>query len=62
MNLIDLDELALELQAIKAESIGWQPLGDVQDGRILSTDVAGGFVGATLGPYVRWAKPSGEGE
>ena len=28
MNLIDLDELALELQAIKAESIGWQPLGD----------------------------------
>lgn len=25
-NLIDLDELALELEAIAAESIGWLPL------------------------------------
>lgn len=28
------------------------PIGGVQDGRILSTDVAGGFVGAMLGPHV----------
>jgi alpha-N-arabinofuranosidase len=31
----------------------WQPLGHTQDGTLLSTDVAGGFVGATLGPYAR---------
>jgi len=28
MNLIDLSELALELQAIEAESIGWLPLAE----------------------------------
>jgi hypothetical protein len=28
------------------------PIGGVQDGRILSTDVAGGFVGSMLGPHV----------
>lgn len=27
------------------------PLGDVQDGRILSTELAGGFTGATIGMY-----------
>jgi alpha-N-arabinofuranosidase len=31
----------------------WQTLRDNDDGTILSTDVAGGFVGATLGPYAR---------
>jgi alpha-N-arabinofuranosidase len=35
-----------------AEAEGdWQPLGDRQDGRILSTPVAGGFVGAYVGLY-----------
>ena len=30
----------------------WQPLGGVQDASILSTDHAGGFVAATIGPFV----------
>lgn len=30
----------------------WQSLGDVQDASILSTDYAGGFVAATIGPFV----------
>jgi len=32
---------------------GWQPLKEHEDGSILSTDVAGGFVGAMVGPYAR---------
>jgi beta-glucosidase len=32
---------------------GWQWLRRDDDGSMLSTDVAGGFVGATLGPYAR---------
>lgn len=32
---------------------GWRMLKERDDGSILSTDVAGGFVGATVGPYVR---------
>jgi len=32
---------------------GWRWLVRNDDGTILSTDVAGGFVGATLGPYAR---------
>ena len=32
---------------------GWQWLARDVDGTVLSTDVAGGFVGATLGPYAR---------
>jgi xylan 1,4-beta-xylosidase len=36
-----------------ADGKGWRPLLEHQDGSILSTDVAGGFIGATLGPYVR---------
>lgn len=32
---------------------GWQPLLQNDDGSILSTEVAGGFVGATLGPHAR---------
>jgi xylan 1,4-beta-xylosidase len=31
----------------------WMPLKEHQDGSILSTDVAGGFVGAMVGPYAR---------
>lgn len=30
----------------------WQPIGGVQDASILSTDHAGGFVAATIGPFV----------
>jgi len=33
----------------------WHQLGDPQDGTILSTHSAGGFVGAVLGPYARTA-------
>ncbi|MFL6578668.1 MAG: hypothetical protein ACJ8MR_18730, partial [Povalibacter sp.] len=36
-----------------ADGKGWHALGEHQDGSILSTKVAGGFVGATVGPYVR---------
>ena len=32
---------------------GWQPLRENDDGSLLSTEVAGGFVGAVLGPYAR---------
>jgi beta-glucosidase len=32
---------------------GWQALEENDDGSILSTDVAGGFVGAVVGPYAR---------
>ena len=32
---------------------GWKPLIEHADGTILSTDVAGGFVGAMVGPYAR---------
>jgi alpha-N-arabinofuranosidase len=31
----------------------WRPLVEGDDGSILSTEVAGGFVGATVGPYAR---------
>jgi xylan 1,4-beta-xylosidase len=36
-----------------ADGKGWHWLVQNDDGTILSTDVAGGFVGATLGPYAR---------
>lgn len=32
---------------------GWQTLADNVDGTVLSTDRAGGFVGALLGPFAR---------
>ena len=32
---------------------GWKTLQETQDGSILSTDIAGGFVGAVVGPYAR---------
>ena len=32
---------------------GWKPLMEHADGTILSTNVAGGFVGAMVGPYAR---------
>jgi len=32
---------------------GWQALQDNDDGSILSTEIAGGFVGTVLGPFVR---------
>ena len=35
------------------DSGGWQALKENDDGTILSTDVAGGFVGAVVGPYAR---------
>jgi alpha-N-arabinofuranosidase len=36
-----------------ASGKGWEPLKEHEDGSILSTDVAGGFVGAMVGPYAR---------
>ena len=36
-----------------ADGKGWKPLRENEDGTLLSTDVAGGFVGAMLGPYAR---------
>jgi xylan 1,4-beta-xylosidase len=35
------------------DGAGWQWLARNQDGTLLSTDVAGGFVGTVLGPYAR---------
>jgi xylan 1,4-beta-xylosidase len=36
-----------------ADGRGWKPLRENDDGSILSTEVAGGFVGAVVGPYAR---------
>lgn len=35
------------------DAAGWQPLLEKDDGSILSTEVAGGFVGTTIGPHAR---------
>jgi xylan 1,4-beta-xylosidase len=35
---------------------GWQPLRDNDDGTLLSTEKAGGFVGTVIGPYVQTRK------
>jgi beta-glucosidase len=40
-----------------ADGKGWQPLKQNEDGSILSTSVAGGFVGAVVGPYARAETP-----
>lgn len=42
--------------AFDADGKGWQWLRRNEDGTILSTDVAGGFVGAVVGPYARVEK------
>lgn len=39
--------------AFDADGKGWKWLRQNDDGTILSTDVAGGFVGAVVGPYAR---------
>lgn len=39
--------------AFDADQQGWRTLDDREDGTILSTEVAGGFVGAIVGPYAR---------
>ena len=36
---------------------GWQPLVENDDGSILSTEKAGGFVGTVLGPYAQQEIP-----
>lgn len=36
-----------------ADGKGWQALKERDDGSILSTEVAGGFVGSVVGPYAR---------
>jgi xylan 1,4-beta-xylosidase len=38
---------------VDEDGSGWKPLRENNDGTILSTDVAGGFVGAFVGPYAR---------
>jgi xylan 1,4-beta-xylosidase len=38
---------------VDTDGKGWKPLKEHEDGSILSTDVAGGFVGAMVGPYAR---------
>jgi beta-glucosidase len=40
-----------------ADGKGWKPLKEADDGSILSTAVAGGFVGAVVGPYARADTP-----
>jgi alpha-N-arabinofuranosidase len=42
-----------------ADGAGWKPLKEGDDGSILSTDVAGGFVGTVVGPYARSEPTSG---
>jgi len=39
--------------AFTGDGAAWQWLARAQDGTVLSTEVAGGFVGATIGPYAR---------
>lgn len=64
---IELEELAATPNALKLRvsatgkdhsfyydaGQGWQPLLEHDDGSILSTEIAGGFVGTVLGPYAR---------
>jgi xylan 1,4-beta-xylosidase len=38
---------------VDADGSGWKPLKEGDGGSILSTDVAGGFVGTVVGPYAR---------
>lgn len=40
---------------------GWQWLAEKQDGTLLSTDVAGGFIGAVIGPHARTVPKKREG-
>jgi len=40
-------------QLASCDGGGWKPLMVGDDGSILSTDVAGGYVGAVVGPYAR---------
>lgn len=47
--------------AYDADGKGWRWLKRDADATILSTDVAGGFVGVVLGPYARTTKPAGTG-
>ena len=35
------------------DGAGWKPLVEHQDGTLLSTDVAGGFTGAVIGPFAQ---------
>ena len=59
--LADVTHLKLKISAnaraysfyFDADGAGWKPLKEGDDGSILSTDVAGGFVGAVVGPYAR---------
>jgi xylan 1,4-beta-xylosidase len=63
--LPDVDHLRLKISGnaraysfyFDADGNGWKPLKEGDDGSILSTDVAGGFVGAVVGPYAR-AEPA----
>jgi xylan 1,4-beta-xylosidase len=41
--------------AFDADGKGWQWLRQDEDGTVLSTEVAGGFIGAVVGPYARTA-------
>ena len=45
-----------------ADGKGWRPLKDKDDGTILSTEVAGGFVGTIVGPYARVESLSAGGQ
>ena len=56
---VSAERLYLKVDAIEQEysfyyaaaAEAWEPLLENADGRILSTDVAGGFVGAYIGMY-----------
>ena len=53
---VDVDDAPVTLKVV-AKGADYQfycndkPMGGAQDGRILSTEVAGGFTGATIGMY-----------
>ena len=59
--LADVTQLKLKISGnsraysfyFDTDGAGWKPLKEGDDGSILSTDVAGGFVGAVVGPYAR---------
>ena len=48
--IADLRPRARLLVLLRCWCAGWKPLKEHEDGSILSTDVAGGFVGAMVGP------------
>ena len=50
---VDLDDGVLAVGTPGDDASAWTTLAEGVDGRVLSTQSAGGFVGALIGPYAQ---------